>query len=358
MKNGLVSVIVPVYNVEQFLDRCVFSILSQSYVNLEVILVDDGSMDLCSKKCDDFAIQDKRVKVIHKENEGQSMARKAGMLIADGEFIVFVDGDDWLENNMIEHLVAAQRETGADIVMCGSRKIYANHVIETHLFSQSKTFTGEESKTIHRRMVGMVENELVHPDKLDNLVTMWGKLYTRENALLGIWVSERKTGTSEDTIFNLGAFEKCETISYLDECLYNYRKTNDSSTTTKYIPDLTQKWNTLYNIIETYIEEKNCSVEYRTALNNRIAINTLGLVLNETNNPNGVWFAIKNVKKILREPKRGSAVRQIPINNMPFYWKIFYFIAKIKCSLLLIFMGKVIQIMRTKKIDIGGKYAN
>ena len=103
--NSLISVIVPVYNVEDYLDRCIESIINQTYKNLEIILVDDGSTDSSGKKCDEYALRDGRIKVFHKENGGVSSARNMGLDIATGDYIGFVDSDDLLEHNMYEMLL-------------------------------------------------------------------------------------------------------------------------------------------------------------------------------------------------------------------------------------------------------------
>ncbi|OUQ56652.1 hypothetical protein B5E58_10530, partial [Tyzzerella sp. An114] len=97
MENKKISVIVPIYNVEKYLNRCVDSIINQTYKNLEIILVDDGSPDNCGKICDEYAKKDNRIKVVHKENGGVSSARNVGLNIATGDYIGFVDGDDWID---------------------------------------------------------------------------------------------------------------------------------------------------------------------------------------------------------------------------------------------------------------------
>ena len=107
LKQGLISVIVPVYNVEQYLDRCVCSILNQTYQNLEIILVDDGATDSSGRMCDEYAKRDERIKVVHKQNGGLSDARNAGLAAATGEYIGYVDSDDWIEPDMYEKMYEA-----------------------------------------------------------------------------------------------------------------------------------------------------------------------------------------------------------------------------------------------------------
>ena len=116
MDNLLISVIVPVYNTEKYLGRCVDSIINQTYTNLEIILVDDGSPDNSPAICDEYAKKDQRIKVIHKENGGLSSARNAGLDIAKGDFISFIDSDDWVEKDLFEVLVSLYGKTQAEII--------------------------------------------------------------------------------------------------------------------------------------------------------------------------------------------------------------------------------------------------
>lgn len=116
IRNSVVSVIVPVYNVERYLDRCIKSIRAQTYDNLEIILVDDGSRDKSSQMCDKYQVEDERIKVIHKKNGGLSSARNAGIQISTGKYITFIDSDDWIAENSIEYMVDLLETNHADIV--------------------------------------------------------------------------------------------------------------------------------------------------------------------------------------------------------------------------------------------------
>ena len=114
----LLSVIIPVYKVEKYLRRCLDSIVNQTYKNLEIILVDDGSPDNSGKICDEYAQNDKRIKVIHQKNKGQGAARNTGIIAANGELITFVDSDDWIENNTYEIMVSKLLQYELDIIKC------------------------------------------------------------------------------------------------------------------------------------------------------------------------------------------------------------------------------------------------
>ena len=113
----MVSVIVPIYKIPEYLSCCIDSILAQTYPDFELILVDDGSPDDCGRICDDYAKRDNRIKVVHKVNGGLTSARNAGLEVAKGEWIMHVDGDDWIEPDMIESLIEAAQITGADMVI-------------------------------------------------------------------------------------------------------------------------------------------------------------------------------------------------------------------------------------------------
>ena len=126
----LISIIVPVYNMEKYLERCINSILEQTYGNIELILVDDGSVDSSFAVCEKYQIRDKRVIAIHKENGGQGSARNVGLDIAKGDYIGFVDSDDWIDNDMYSNLLAAIQKNNADIVECGEIYRYEEGVSE------------------------------------------------------------------------------------------------------------------------------------------------------------------------------------------------------------------------------------
>lgn len=136
--NPRISIIVPVYNTERWLHRCVDSILAQTYTDFELLLIDDGSNDNSGAICDEYAIKDKRVKVFHKSNGGVSSARNLGLDNARGEWITFVDGDDWLEPNAVNDLIDKSMTTDADIVFCDFWFDYPEHRITHRLYDWTK----------------------------------------------------------------------------------------------------------------------------------------------------------------------------------------------------------------------------
>lgn len=129
----LISVIVPIYNVEAYLPRCLDSIIGQTYKNLEILLIDDGSPDSCPQICDQYAQKDARIKVIHQENKGLPGARNKGMDLMKGDFFIFVDADDWVSTDFCEKLYQQQRQTNADMVTCSYYRVSDTHTLEQPL---------------------------------------------------------------------------------------------------------------------------------------------------------------------------------------------------------------------------------
>ena len=146
MHTPLISVIVPVYNVEQYLEKCLRSILTQTYSALEIIAIDDGSSDNSGRICDQLAMQDKRIKVIHTANKGVAAARNTGISIANGEYISFVDSDDYLEPDFYEYLLSLMIKSNADISYCSYRKVYESNVYDkSNGISRIQILSGREA---------------------------------------------------------------------------------------------------------------------------------------------------------------------------------------------------------------------
>ena len=209
----LISVIVPVYKVEPYLRRCVDSILRQSYVNLEIILVDDGSPDGCGGICDAYAAQDSRVRVIHQENGGLAAARNAGIDVARGRYLGFVDSDDWIETSMYAELYRAIQENNADMSLCDFGLISEN----------GKALP--QSPNLHRETVGRKEilRRLAEYDV--RLVVAWNKLY-KKSLFDAIRYPLGKIHEDEFVIHEL--LSRCSLVSVIPGRLYNYVQTQNS----------------------------------------------------------------------------------------------------------------------------------
>ena len=211
----LVSVILPVYNVEEYLCKCVDSVLAQTYRNLEVILVDDGSMDNSSKLCEEYAKKDNRIKVIHQKNGGLSAARNTGIKIAKGKYIAFLDADDELRNDFLQKMFDAIVKKDADVVNCAFYVVYGTRNKKvTYPFRRNATLCG---KAILRSFY------------MDACIRgfMWSKMYRKEIlcSLPRVLLASPKD-MFEDQALNGTLLAKCNKIVLLRKPLYYYYKNN------------------------------------------------------------------------------------------------------------------------------------
>lgn len=227
MNNPLVTVVVPVYNVEKYLDRCIESIVNQTYKNLEIILVDDGSPDNCPKMCDDWAKKDSRIKVIHKKNAGLGMARNSGIEIAAGQYILFIDSDDYIKLETIAKCVSVFQEKQTDIVCFELCYAFEDGKIVKHPFKTDEFyFSGE--KIVEDILPGLFTYE--RGVGLSACCKMYNFQMIKDNDLK--FESEREI-LSEDAIFNLEVFQHVKSLYLIPETFYFYYK-NEKSLTRSY----------------------------------------------------------------------------------------------------------------------------
>ena len=208
MNEALISVIVPVYNVEKYIDQCIQSLVEQTYKNMEFILVDDGSSDKSGQKCDEWKKKDGRIIVIHQENRGLSATRNRGLQIAKGEFIGFVDSDDYVAETMYEKLITAICENEADVAMCHEFTVEGERVIEN----------SDEVFRIETR-----DEYLLHFNApfRGPYMWVWNKLYRRK-VLEGLRFWERKA--LEDIVFTVYYVRRVSKVIDIGESLYFYRQ--------------------------------------------------------------------------------------------------------------------------------------
>ena len=208
MEESLVSVIVPVYNVEKYLNQCVDSILEQTYRNMEIFLVDDGSSDLSSSICDEYEKKDNRVKAIHKQNGGVCSARNTALQQAKGDWIAFIDSDDWIEKNYLEELINCAKVNNAEIALCGYNRV-----------------TGNKKESINNSGNTIVLNSREFLIMLLNPQTGYGfshmKIYKSECIKHTLFNTDLKVG--EDALFNEQIVPYVTKVCLLEKSLYNYR---------------------------------------------------------------------------------------------------------------------------------------
>ncbi len=212
----MISVIVPIYNVESYLEECLESIVGQTYAKLEIILVDDGSTDSSGDICEEWKSKDNRIQVIHQANGGLSRARNAGLAVAKGEYIAFVDSDDFVHPQMYERMLEVLKKTQADMALCREYAFEDGESVDLALLHEEATFEIEDR-----------EQHLLHfCEKFSGVVTWaWNKLYRR--TLLQGLLFEPDT-IQEDILFSATVASGVNRVVRVDERLYFYRQRKES----------------------------------------------------------------------------------------------------------------------------------
>ncbi len=325
----LISVIIPVYKVEKYLEKCVDSVINQTYKNLEIILVDDESPDNCPKICDEYAKKDKRIKVIHKENGGVGSARNKGMEKAVGEYITFVDSDDWLEKNFIQEMLFIINKYKVDYVTCGYYRVYEN-----------------KKEIINGNLEEIVIDSKEYVNKLLNVQNGYGfvhmKLIKKEK--ISSLRFEEKLVVGEDALFNIQLCKNIEKIVIYNKPLYNYYF-NTNSVVRKYNNEYCNNYLKSMIYMSEYIRKNYKSENVIQNLYNYIAYHVLLICVNycyHPDNPNkGRKLLVETVKIDLFK----EAINNSNYNGLSASRKISLFTLKYK----LYFLMSLICIIRQKQ---------
>lgn len=326
-----ISVIIPVYNIERFLPRCLDSIVNQTYKRLEIILVNDGSTDASGNICDSYAQQDKRIKVIHQANAGVSAARNAGLGVATGDYISFVDPDDWLENNMYEILEKATRNGDIEVIRFNA---YRKGEVINQL-----PFQGEYSGKVLEEKILL---PLIGAEKFGGMFilgVLWLHLYKREIIEENHIRFNNRLRRCEDRLFTLSTIIHAKNILFLNDVLYHY-EVYENSLSNKYDPErweqeliyldeLKAKYHT--HKPEKFFDEadKRLSGEYLlraiTSINNEFF----------SDNRNSFFQKYRNTKTIINNENVRIAIKEVPKEKSGLKGKIILAAIKYKQPFLL-----------------------
>jgi hypothetical protein len=243
----LVSVIIPVYKVEDYLAECVDSVINQTYRNLEIILVDDGSPDGCGAMCDAYAAQDKRVRVLHKENGGLSSARNAGLEVMTGEWVLFVDSDDWIDLDTLETLLNRKDER-ADIIEFGYSYSFVDRE-DPQLLFVDMLCSGREALSIlveGEKPMGLACDKLYRSSVIKNLRFIEGRYY-------------------EDTPFVIEALWQSHSFQYLPKPYYHYRRNREGQITYEQLPcHLKHMYLNIESLLDKYADDSDLKLYLST----------------------------------------------------------------------------------------------
>lgn len=342
----LVSVIVPVYNSESYLMRCINSLYEQTYKNIEIILINDGSTDASGAICDQLHCKDNRIKVIHKKNEGLGLARNDGLKIASGDYVIFVDSDDFIEDNdAIEKLVAIVCKSPSDI-LC-TRFIYDDKKEES-IFKEGVYEQGENINNILINMLGYLRKDKNHFN-VSACTKMYDSNFLKEQKLK--FYSERKL-IWEDMAFNFDAISKAKRIYIMDYAYYHYCYNSDS-TTHKYDSGKFEKIMIMYEYMKNKVIEKKLPQEACERLNNMFMGNIYTCIKLEVlfARENGINNALNSIEKITRDERMTDLLNSLNCKQLSFIQQVFNGCLKYRLNHLVFILAAAQNIKKRNLIN-------
>lgn len=332
----LISIIVPVYNVEKYLKKCLDSIIAQTYKNIEVIMVDDGSTDNCGKICDEYAEAHKNFKAVHKKNAGLGMARNTGIQHMSGEYVMFLDSDDYIDPDLVKVLYNALKTNKVDISKSGFRRVDNDGNISSERKYNSEVFKGKKAATMFLpRLIGS------SPEKKDSFeMSVWASLYKtshiKNNTIL--FPSERDL-ISEDIIFNIEYTQYANGACVISEIGYNYRY-NPLSLTKNYRANKFEACTKLHIYVKNKLKELGYDNKTQYRLDRIYFVSARGCIAQETNSNNGFTFKqrIYHIRKICMDDILQNTIDRYPVKKLGFAQRGFLYMVKHKwCSALYIY---------------------
>ena len=327
----LISVVVTSYNVGKYLRQCVDSVLKQTYKDIEVLIINDGSTDDTDKIAKEYVEKNGNVRYYYQQNFGVSVARNLGINNASGSYIMFVDGDDYLDEHIIEELV--NNTVNSDIIFCCCRAFSAHEVYEDHFFQDS--FIAQTQAEKEKLYLQLLNGNKGKPDGKGYTAVgvPWGRLYKlaflRENHIF----FDPELRRMQDNMFNLYAFCHAEKVCYLDKPLYYYRLEHIQSKNTSYGLDI---WRPFLEARKRFWEENRNIItdELMNEIQYEYNISFISAILNETKN-RGLTDSAKMIF-LIRNNELFTILFQNKIRiNQPIKVKAFYYLAKYKLYILL-----------------------
>ncbi len=341
-----ISIIVPVYNTSRYLPQCLDSLINQTYRNLEIICINDGSTDDSLQVLRKYEKDDSRILVVDQKNAGLSGARNSGVAVATGNWLMFVDSDDWVDVKICEDLMVAAETYSADCVMCSYCKDYGNRVIENHIFEGNMVWNETDTREkFYRRLFGPIGDETARPHDVDIIVSVCMQLFRADICKNVTFIDTKKVGT-EDCLYQMMVYRDCKVFVYVDKPYYHYRKTNATSLTTKYNPNLFERWQNMYAMMEDMIRQDQLPPIYQQALNNRILFALIGLGLNEVTAKTTLHGKAARMKFIISGDRYQNAFRTLEVRRMQMPWKVFFILLKNGMILPVVLMLELIQRLR------------
>ena len=348
MKQPKVSIIVPIFNVELYLVRCIESLLIQTLKDIEIILVDDGSPDSCPLICDEYAQKDSRIKVIHKKNEGLGMARNSGIEIATGKYIAFLDSDDRVEPNMYEILYNRIISSNADLVFCNYKSDLGNGQYVNKIDFKNEVFF--EKEDIHKLSLDTIASAPGVKKERAFMFSVWKSIFRLDlikNKQIK-FVSERQY-VSEDLPFLLSYFKESSKILFIPDVLYIYTATNSNSLTKQLRWSKVEATVNFYHLLNELMVADDDTIRLRT---NRLLIGYFREYLYIICAMK-IGFSEKiNFIKRLNNLDEWNDIRGYRAIDLPCYNGLIYFFQKNNLTLLSMLAVSIIKILKNYKDKI------
>ena len=312
----LISIIVPIYGVEKYIKKCVDSILSQTYNEIEVILVDDGSPDRCPSICDEYAKKDSRVRVIHKKNGGLVSARQAGLKVARGDYIGFVDGDDWIEPNMYQEVATIIERFCPDMVVTEFYSEFDTHIeISNQIFEDEFYIKERLNAEIYPRMLfnGKFYQFGINPN-------CWSKVFKKELLKKHLTQVDTQIKMGEDAAFTYPCMLDAKYICYINKPLYHYRIIG-SSMSRGYDGNLENIIMLPYERLKTV--NRKSKFDMTDQLNYYLLFLTNFLIRNEAKalNIKSLTQIRNTLKKIVKNADVKKASKKVKLSKLPAHTK-------------------------------------
>ena len=318
--------------------------------DIEIIVVNDGSPDNAGKICDEIAAIDSRIRMFHQENQGGCVAMENGVKYSTGEYIMFLDGDDWLNFETCEIAYAAAIKEQAEIVFWTYYKEFPNRQeAASTIFKADKIFVNDDLAWLKRRFVGLLGEELRYPTTTDAFSSGWGKLYKRDLLEKEPEAIIDKNGQHNfDTLINIRLFHQATKVVYLHRFFNHYRQDNPSSTTKSHQLSLFKKYRTLFDNISTFMQEKGLSGDYKIALQNRIALSVINNALSLANhyNNNSEKIKIRHLQNILETKTYQIALDDLNMKFLGLHWKLFFQLCRWRQAYFVYFLAKIMIKLR------------
>lgn len=333
----LISIVVPVFNVDKYLNRCINSLVNQTYNNIEIILVDDGSTDSSGTMCDEWASRDDRIKVIHKKNAGLGYARNTGLEKCEGQYIVFVDSDDFVETNMLNVMLSSMLNNNANTCYC-SYNIYSNETNTVVRRGEVRTglFTGKE---VLLDIVGSLPEE-----KSDFVkeMSVWACLFSKEIIMSnGLAFPSERDIICEDLPFDIQYLPLTESVYIIGENFYNYC-INGESLTHKYDPKRYEKEKYLFKTIDERLKPVFKEDEYKIRLM-RLYLGRIraSIVIEVKNSGLPMKVVCRDIKRVLHDEELKHTLAIYPYLKNPLKIRVFNMLMRYRIVAAVYMLSKI-----------------